>query len=56
MVNQITNNIRFKADTAAVSYNNRYTPPMPANNNMDDVFMLQAMEQQKATKKACRQL
>lgn len=52
MVNQINNNIRFKADTAAVSYNNRYTPPMPADNNMDDVFMLQAMEQQKATKKA----
>ena len=25
---------------------------MPADNNMDDVFMLQAMEQQKATKKA----
>ena len=52
MVNQINNNIRFKANTAAVSYNNRYTPPMPADNNMDDVFMLQAMEQQKATKKA----
>lgn len=51
MVNQI-NNAGFKAAPAAqqVSYNNRYTPPMPEN-TMDDVFLMQAVEQQKAAKK-----
>lgn len=53
-MNGINNNIQFKADTAAVpyvmSYNNRYTPPMP-DNAMDDMFIMQAMEQQKAAKK-----
>lgn len=53
-MNRITNNIQFKADAAAVpyvmSYNNRYTPPMP-DNAMDDMFIMQAMEQQKALKK-----
>lgn len=46
------NSIAFKADTApyTISYNNRYTPPMPAA-AMDDAFLLQAAEQQKAAKK-----
>ena len=52
MVNQISN-INFKADTAAypaISYNNRYTPPMPAD-TMDDIFLAQVQEQSKAAKK-----
>ena len=43
--------IRFKANDYQVNYNNRYTPPMPEDSPMDDVFMMQAMEQQKAAKK-----
>ena len=43
--------IRFKANDYQLNYNNRYTPPMPEENTMDDVFMMQAMEQQKAEKK-----
>ena len=52
-----TTPIRFKADTSSapyiVNYNNRYTPSMPEGSNaaMDDVFMTQLMEQQKAQKK-----
>ena len=42
------NNLAFKADTApyTVSYNNRYTPPMPET-AINDAFLLQASEQQK---------
>lgn len=43
--------IRLKANDYQVNYNNRYTPPMPEDSPMDDVFMMQAMEQQKAVKK-----
>ena len=43
--------IRFKANDYQVNYNNRYTPPMPEDSPMDDVFMMQVMEQQKAAKK-----
>lgn len=43
--------IRFKANDYQVNYNNRYTPPMPEDSPMDDVFMMQMMEQQKAAKK-----
>ena len=46
--------IRFKANDYQVNYNNRYTPPMPEDFPMDDVFMMQAMEQQKAAKKEKR--
>lgn len=46
--------IRFKANDYQVNYNNRYTPPMPEDSPMDDVFMMQAMEQQKAAKKEKR--
>lgn len=46
--------IKFKADAQAVpyvmSYNNRYTPPMP-DSAVDDMFIMQAMEQKKADKK-----
>ncbi len=52
MVNQISN-INFKADMTAypaISYNNRYTPPMPEN-TMDDIFLAQVQEQSKAAKK-----
>lgn len=53
-MNGINHNIQFKADAAAVpyvmSYNNRYTPPMP-DSAVDDIFVVQAMEQQKAAKK-----
>lgn len=44
------NVVNFKASAPAINYNNRYTPPMP-DEPMDDVFMLQMMEQQKAEKK-----
>ena len=47
----MVNSIQFKSNATAVSYNNRRTAPMPANNGMDDVFMLQEMEMQKAQKK-----
>ncbi len=43
--------IRFKANDYQVNYNNRYTPPMPEDAPMDDIFLMQAMEQQKANKK-----
>ena len=43
--------IRFKANDYQVNYYNRYTPPMPEDAPMDDVFLMQAMEQQKADKK-----
>ena len=50
-MNGINNNIQFKADTTAVpyvmSYNTRYTPPMP-DSAADDMFIMQAVEQQKA--------
>ena len=48
------NKVAFKSDTAAVpyvmSYNNRYTPPMPQS-TMDDTFLMQAIEQNNAAKK-----
>ena len=46
------NNLAFKADTVpyTVSYNNRYTPPMPET-AINDAFLLQASEQQKTAKK-----
>ena len=47
------NQIQFKADTASpyvMSYNTRYTPPMP-DSAVDDMFIMQAVEQQKAAKK-----
>ena len=55
MAVQLTPNtlMNFKADTIAypaVSYNNRYTPPMP-DNSIDDVFLMQEMANQKAMKK-----
>ncbi len=43
--------IRFKANDYQVNNNNRYTLPMQEDNSLDDVFMMQAMEQQKAEKK-----
>lgn len=43
--------IRFKANDYQVNYNNRYTSPMQEDNSLDDVFMMQAIEQQKAAKK-----
>ena len=47
-----TTPIKFQAnDNYQISYNNRFTPPMPEANPMDDVFMMQAIEQQKAAKK-----
>ncbi len=53
MVQSVNTPINFKADTIAyptVSYNNRYTPPMP-DNSIDDVFLMQEMANQKAIKK-----
>ncbi len=44
------NVVNFRATAPAVSYNTRYTPPMQ-DEPMDDVFMLQMMEQQKAQQK-----
>ena len=59
MTMQINNNVRFKADAQAVAipvntvnYNNRYTPPMPEQMPADDVFMMQAMAEKNAEKKA----
>ena len=59
MTMQVNNNVRFKADAQAVAipvntvnYNNRYTPPMPDEMPADDIFMMQAMAEQKAEKKA----
>lgn len=56
---QVNNNIKFRADAQAaaipvnnVNYNNRYTPPMPEEMPMDDVFMLQAMAEKNAEKQA----
>ena len=47
-----TTPIKFQAnDDYQISYNNRFTPPMPETNPMDDVFLMQAIEQQKAAKK-----
>ena len=45
--------IKFRANNSnsQINYNKRYTPPMPEN-NQDDMFIMQAMEQQKAQKKA----
>ena len=55
MGTQLNNNITFKTDMSAapyaVNYNNRYTPPMPQENMAYDIFMMQALEQQKAAKK-----
>lgn len=50
MLNQISN-VNYRASAYPVNNNNRYTPPMPENKPMDDVFLMQAMEQQKAAKK-----
>lgn len=46
------NNVSFKTDTMArpISYNNRYTPPMPEN-AMNDMFLMQEMADRKASKK-----
>ena len=59
MTMQVNNNIKFRADAQAaaipvnnVNYNNRYTPPMPEEMPMDDVFMLQAMAEKNAEKQA----
>ena len=59
MTMQLNNNIRFKANAQAVAipvdsvnYNNRYTPPMPQAMPADDVFMMQAMAEKNAEKKA----
>lgn len=49
-----TSQVRFKAEPYAVNYNNRYTPPMPEEvlaPQMDDVFMMQEMQNQRASKK-----
>ena len=45
------NNTGFKAAAAPVSYNNRYTPPMSEENVMNDIFLMQQAEQQKASKR-----
>ena len=53
MVQSINTPINFKADAMAypaVSYNNRYTPPMP-DDSINDVFLMQEMANQKAMKK-----
>ena len=56
MTMQVNNNVRFKADAQAVAvpvnYNNRYTPPMPEEMPAEDVFMMQAMAEQRAEKDA----
>lgn len=50
--------INFKAEAQKigqpnnVSYNNRYTAPMPENTLNDDVFMMQAMAENQAEKRA----
>lgn len=52
------NTINFKAEAQKigqpnnVSYNNRYTAPMPENALNDDVFMMQAMAENQAEKRA----
>ena len=57
MTTQI-NNIGFKSDSplmavpSNVNYNTRITPPMPQDIPADDVFLLQAMAENKAEKKA----
>lgn len=45
------NNTGFQAAAAPVSYNNRYTPPMSEENVMNDIFLMQQAEQQKASKR-----
>ncbi len=47
------NVVNFKATQLAqgVNYNNRRVAPMPINNNVDDMFMYQMVEQQKAAKR-----
>ena len=52
MIQSINTPIKFKADTTypAISYNNQYTPPM-LDNNIEDVFLMQEMTNQKAAKK-----
>lgn len=50
MVTQVNNIPNFKAEAYPISYNNRYTPPMPAD-TMDDIFLAQVQEQSKAAKK-----
>ncbi len=52
MVQSINTPIKFKADTTypAISYSNQYTPPM-LDNNIEDVFLMQEMANQKAAKK-----
>ena len=50
--------INFKAEAQKigqpnnVNYNNRYTAPMPENALNDDVFMMQAMAENQAEKRA----
>ena len=50
--------INFKAEAQKigqqnkVNYNNRYTEPMPENALKDDVFMMQAMAENQAEKRA----
>ena len=49
-----TPQVRFKAEPYAINYNNRYTPPMPQEAlapQMDDVFMMQEMQNKRASKK-----
>lgn len=47
----VTNKVKFKADPSSVNYNTRYTPPMPENVDMNDVFVMQQAEQHRAEKK-----
>ena len=52
MVQSINTPIKFKTNSTypAISYNNQYTPPM-LDNNIEDVFLMQEMANQKAAKK-----
>ena len=56
MTAEVNNNIRFKANSQAISapinYNNRYTPQKPQEISADDVFILQEMAENKAEKEA----
>ena len=58
MAVDVNNNIRFSASGVStvtpggVNYNKRSTPPMPQEMPADDIFMLQAMAESKAEKKA----
>lgn len=58
MTVDVNNNIRFSASSLAtapsgsVNYNKNSTPPMPQEMPVEDMFMLQAMAENKAEKKA----